>query len=495
MSIENARRIADTVLYEGYLLYPYRASNGKNLTRVRWQFGVLTPRAQAEADPQPVATHTMVSGAGETWYSATECIVDPNGDTRIDVRLRFLRVQSRRVEEGAAGSLQSGDEGVETELDHSFSLPELAAGEQVVAFDLEETIEADNGVVRRCQALSLRLRASAEMLPGPYGIARLRLVVENVTDWAQLGVRRDEVLARSPVATHLVVALDDGRFVSLVDPPEWAKPAVAGCTNEHIWPVLVGSETQDTLLSAPMVLPDFPEVAPESPNELFDGLENDEILSLRIQTLTDAEKAEARATDPRAAAIIDAVDNLPPEIYERLHGAIRSLEPGGPGVSPVIEPGGPGVSPVIEPGGKPAHAPVPADDFPEIWTDEQGGVKKSTIAGTEEGVPWWNPAADASVHPDTDSLPIKGVDVARGSRVVLRPGLARSDAQDMFLVDREATVAAVLFDVDDEPYLAVVLDDDPGADIMRWHGRYLYFKPHEVDPILESASPGLGEVS
>jgi hypothetical protein len=131
-------------------------------------------------------------------------------------------------------------------------------------------------------------------------------------------------------------------------------------------------------------------------------------------------------------------------------------------------------------------APVPADDFPEIWTDDQGGVKKSTVAGAEEGVPWWNPAADASVNPDTDAVPIKGVDVARGSRVVLRPGLARSDAQDMFLVDRVATVAAVLFDVDDEPYLAVVLDDDPGADIMRWHGRYLYFKPWEVEPVLQS---------
>ncbi len=464
MSLDDARKIADTVLYEGYLLYPYRASNGKNLTRVRWQFGVLIPRLQSETDPSAAAAPSTVSGAGETWYTATECIVDPSGDpgeTSLDVRLRFLRLQSRVVEDGAAGGLQTGDEGTETELDVSLSLADLCAGEQVVPFELPATEESDGGVVRRRQALSLRLRASAEMLPGAYGIARVRLVVENVTDWAQAGVTRDLVLARAAVATHVVVALTGARFVSLVDPPEWAKPAVAGCTNEHTWPVLVGSPAQDTLLSAPMVLPDFPEIAPESPNELFDGLENDEILSLRIQTLTDAEKAEARATDPRAAAIIDAVDNLPPELYERLHGAIRSLE---------------AVA-------KPANGPVPADDFPEIWTDEQGGVKKSTVPGAEEGVPWWNPAADASVDPDTDTVPIKGFEVGRGSRVVLRPGMVRSDAQDMFLVDREATVAAVLFDVDDEPYLAVVLDDDPGADIMRWHGRYLYFKPWEVEPV------------
>jgi hypothetical protein len=473
MSLDDARKIADTVLYEGYLLYPYRASNGKNLTRVRWQFGVLVPRLHAKTLPPPAGAPT-VSGAGETWYSATECILDPGGDPgeiSLDVRLRFLRLQSRVVSEGAAGGLQTGDEGTETELDVSFSLSALCAGEQVVPFELPATEDSEGGVVRRRQALSLQLRASAEILPGAYGIARLRLVVENVTDWAQAGAPRDLVLARAAVATHVVVALTGARFVSLVDPPEWAKPAVAGCTNEHTWPVLVGGPAQDTLLSAPMVLPDFPEIAPESPNELFDGLENDEILSLRIQTLTDSEKAEARATDPRAAAIIDAVDNLPPELYERLHGAIRSLEPGGPGVSPVREVA------------KPAKGPVPDDDFPEIWTDDEGAVKKSTVPGAEDGVPWWNPAADASVNPDTDTVPIKGFDVGRGSRVVLRPGLARSDAQDMFLVDREATVAAVLFDVDDEPYLAVVLDDDPGADIMRWHGRYLYFKPWEVEPV------------
>ena len=167
------------------------------------------------------------------------------------MRLRFLRLQSRVVEEGAASGLQTGDEGTETELDHSFTLDELCAGEQVVPFDLEATEESVDGVVRRRQALSIRLRASAEPLPGPYGIARVRLVVENVTDWSQVGVARDLVLARSAVATHLVVALTEGRFVSLIDPPEWAKPAVASCKNEHTWPVLVGSAAQDTLLSAP----------------------------------------------------------------------------------------------------------------------------------------------------------------------------------------------------------------------------------------------------
>lgn len=447
MSLDDARKIADSVLYEGYLLYPYRSSHPKNLTRVRWQFGVLVPEAQSESEPAGCATPT-VSGAGETWYSTTGCIVDQKDpDAVVDVRLRFLRLQSRVVPEDAGGP-GNGDEGTETEIDHRFSLSELTAGERVIPLELDATSETDGEVQRHRQALSLRLRASASALPGPYGIVQLRLRVENVTGWTKTGAGRDEVLAHSPIATHLLIGLTGGRFVSMVDPPEWAKPAVAGCTNEHTWPVLVGSTAQDTMLSAPMVLPDFPEVAPESPTDLFDSLENDELLSLRIMTLTDEEKAEARATDPRAASIIDSVDNLPPELYQRLHGAIRSLEA-----------------------------------FPEIVTDDTGKVRKSTVP-PEEGVPWWDPAADASVNPDTDSVPVNGVDVARGSRVVLRPGAARSDAQDMFLVGREATVAAVLFDIDDEPYLAVVLDDDPAAaEIMRWHGRYLYFKPHEVEPV------------
>src|SRR5205823_4180542 len=208
--------------------------------------------------------------------------------------------QARTMEEGGVGPLQSGDEGTETELECRLSLEKLCAAEHVVPFELEATCETEGPLTRRRQALSLQLRASAEALPGPYGINRLRLMVENVKDWARPGAGREEVLAHSPVATHLLVGVTGGRFVSLVDPPEWARPAVAGCSNEHTWPVLVGSPAQDTVLSAPMVLPDFPQIAPESPTDLFDGTENDELLSLRIMTLTDEEKAEARATDARA---------------------------------------------------------------------------------------------------------------------------------------------------------------------------------------------------
>jgi hypothetical protein len=180
-------------------------------------------------------------------------------------------------------------------------------------------------------------------------------------------------------------------------------------------------------------------------------------------TLTDAEKAEARATDPRAAAIIEHADNLPPEIYERLHGAIRSLT----GLPTRGAPPAPGVG----------------ESFPEIWTDDSGDVKGPPSI--------FDPTIDATYSPETDTVEIGGLRVGKGTRVVLRPAKGRSDAQDMFLAGRIASVQAILFDADEDAHLAVTLDDDPGADIQVSHGRYRYFKIDEVEPLpdLEEAQP------
>jgi hypothetical protein len=193
------------------------------------------------------------------------------------------------------------------------------------------------------------------------------------------------------------------------------------------------------MLAAPIILPDYPEVAAESPGELYDGTEIDEILTLRTLALSDEEKAAARATDARAAALIDRVEAMDAPTMEQLHGTIRAMT-----------------------GLRPAGA---ADGVPG-----------------EADVPWWDPGADASVSPGTDYVVVAGQRVARGSRVVLRPGARRADAQDMFLADREALVEAVLQDVDGVTYLAVSLADDPGADIRSAHGRFLYFAPDEVEP-------------
>ena len=106
-------------------------------------------------------------------------------------------------------------------------------------------------------------------------------------------------------------------------------------------------------------------------------------------------------------------------------------------------------------------------------------------APTEPPVPWWDPAADASVDPERDRVTVAGVAIGKGSRVVLRPRLNGTDAQDMFLAGRLATVHAVLSDVDGSYHLAVTLDDDPAAELQSAHGRFRYFLPDEVEPVGE----------
>jgi hypothetical protein len=238
----------------------------------------------------------------------------------------------------------------------------------------------------------------------------------------------------------------------MTDPPEWASPQVAGCQNTGCWPVLAGPEgNRQVMLAAPIILPDHPQVASESPGELYDGTEIDEILTLRTLALSAQEKAAARATDPRAAALIDRIDAMDAPTMAQLHGTIRAMS---------------------------AHRPA------------SGPASPASPAGEGEHVPWWDPGADASVSPGTDAVFVAGHRVARGSRVILRPGRRRADAQDMFLAGRAALVEAVLLDVDDTAYLAVTLADDPAADLQSAHGRFLYFAPDEVEPDAGETSAG-----
>lgn len=467
---ERARTIADAVLYEGYLLYPYRASAEKN--QMRWQFGVLMPPMWAQGEFQ------------ENWFHQTELLVEPEEATALHLRCRFLHVQTKNVEKADASGgfvpadrltvgdreVLSWDEAVDTEFDTVVGLSELLTGSdqeipvQIAGDRIEEPLlgpgdDVVGRIVRTREPLDAVLSVHAEPLDGPFGAALLRVRLENVSRAEPL--TREEALRYALVAAHTMLAVSDGSFVSLLDPPEWARPAVEACKNVNVWPVMVGEEGEidDVVLASPIILYDNPKVAPESAGELYDGLEIDEILTLRTMTLTDEEKREARATDPRAAAIIDRVEDMPAEVLDRLHGAIRYLR----GVGPSQVNGMP-TEPKDEP---PAYG---MDGQPMPWE-------------APESPPWWDPGVDGSVSPETDCVVIAGVPVARGSRVVMRPRNGRSDAQDMFLDGRQATVQAVLCNVDDEWHVAVTPDDDPIADMMISHGRFLYFSPDELEPV------------
>ena len=187
-------------------------------------------------------------------------------------------------------------------------------------------------LIHRWDALDGVLRVQGERVAGPYQALRLRVRVENRTEPdpapGPLATREDG-LRYALVAAHTLIRIPGGTFISMTDHPEWASGEVAACTNIGTWPVLGGpGDCRDLVLSSPVILYDHPEIAPESAGDLFDATEIDEILTLRTLALTDEEKREARATDPRAADLIDRLDGLPPEMMEKLHGAIRYLEPG-----------------------------------------------------------------------------------------------------------------------------------------------------------------------
>jgi hypothetical protein len=510
MSLDEVRKVADAVLYEGYILYPYRASSQKNHSR--WQFGVLMPPAYTEADPS------------ENSALQAECVFEHYDEPAVEVTLRFLQVQRRRTEGTAPGpgstlapdardasardAASAGDasardaasatdaptpapgrpasdplgpavwdEAVEQEVTVVVPSTELLGPGAVLQFaipggDESETVPGAR-VVRRREPLTGSIAVTATPLPGPWQAARL--TVQAVNESPAAASSRGDALPAALVAAHLIITVSGGAFLSMTDPPEWASHEVAACQNTGCWPVLAGPEgTRQVMLASPIILPEHAQIAAESPGELYDGTEIDEILTLRTLALSDEEKAAARATDPRAAALIDRVDAMDAPTMEQLHGTIRAMTgPRSGSGSP-----GPGLA-----GTGPADtglAGAPALD----------GL--AGLAGAEAGVPWWDPGADASVSPATDFVVVSGQRVACGSRVILRPGARRADAQDMFLAGRAARVEAVLIDVDDTSYLAVTLADDPAADLQSAHGRFLYFSPDEVEPCAE---PGSGETA
>jgi hypothetical protein len=468
----HARRVADAILYEGYLLYPYRQSARKN--QARFQFGVLMPPGYARVDDcEPSAAQT-------------ECLVECPDDARAEITIRFLHVRHRTVqavspEDGKLRDVASlrvdgteftaWTEAAECEEQVDLAVADLAGPGAEVPFHIgsgesAEDLADSRGVragrlTRRWATLDGVIRVQAERVAGPYRALRLHVRIENHSRPDSPLADRDDGLRYAFVAAHSLIGVPGGSFISMTDHPEWAAAEAAACTNIGTWPVLAGpAECRDLMLSSPVILYDHPEIAPESAGNLFDATEIDEILTLRTMALTDEEKQEARATDPRAADLIDRLDGLPPEMMERLHGAIRYLKPA---------PGRP------SPGG-PFPARTTSGPFP--------GAAAATDPGGFEppSAPWWDPGADMSVSPETDHVVIEGIRIARGSKVRMRPGTRRADAQDLFLAGREALVEAVLHDVDGQVHVAVSPVSDPVAELQRSHGRFLYFAPDEIEP-------------
>jgi hypothetical protein len=254
MADDRVRQIADAVLYEGHMLFPYRLSALKN--RQRWTFGGIYPAAYART-------------TGDRSRVRFECLVE-GASPHVDLEVRFLQIVRR----------DDRDEAVER-----------SASTGIV----------EHGPVRaRVEARTDRLRD---------GLHRLSASIENTSDWS--GGDRDEAMHHALASAHAVARVAGGSFLSPRESEE-------GLGNEGLWPVLVGE------LASPIILDDYPRVAPESPGDFFDGGEIDQLLVLNILGLTDAEKEEVRGGDPRARELLERTEAITEEQLLRLHGTWRA---------------------------------------------------------------------------------------------------------------------------------------------------------------------------
>ena len=271
MKLDLVEQVARSVMYEGYMLYPYTATAVKN--QHRWNFGVLYPPAY------------------DTALMQTDCLAEAGPAAVLTASVRFLQLE--------------GEQAIERRIDVDFP---VGSGRALKEFAFSE------------------VRGEIEMTAGlaAESLCRFRIQIRNRTPFE--GGTRDDALARSLISVHTILTIWGGEFVSLMDPPDPYREAARSCRNIGTWPVLAGVEGErDTMLSAPIILYDYPQIAPESRGDLFDGTEIDEILTLRILTLSDEEKAAIRTGDPRAREILERSEALSEAHLAKLHGALRGM--------------------------------------------------------------------------------------------------------------------------------------------------------------------------
>jgi hypothetical protein len=308
-------QLADAVLYEGHVLWPYRRSALKN--RQRWTFGGVYPAAYARSssDRSVVQVECLVEG------------VEPS----LDVEIRFLHVVHRQAMNNMAEPVDevAGYLTWDETTERTVELRDVRAGEPRSApIDVPggRDVELVEGgvLVRSWQRLEGYVEVQAERLEE--ALHRVRVRIGNDSDWPQ--IERDGAIRRTMLSAHAVLRARRGELVSAIAPPDRVVAATAELRSDGLWPILVGDDgDRDTILAAPIILEDYARCAPESPGDFFDGGEIDQMLVLNIIGLTEEERREMRAGDPRAREILERTEAMTFEELARLNGAIRDLRP------------------------------------------------------------------------------------------------------------------------------------------------------------------------
>ena len=372
--------LLESLLYEGYALYPYTPGATKNATPT--PFGIVYPPAYAE---------TLTSTYD---HCELRCVLQAPADAVLSAEVRFLAPVGERHQA----------------QERRIALP----GAMVGALAHEPAVKESSVPSESGPPLAVRVSLGAESLGGREYEVRLR--VENRTIVSS-GLDRRHALERSLISTHPLVQVTGGRFVSVLERP---------CASVNTFPVLAtGDDT--AMLGAAIVLPEHPQIAPESRGGLFDSTEIEEALLLHVQVLSDAERAEIEAADPAVREMIARAAAATPSDILALHGRVTLRDPET-------------TEPPVEPAGLP---------------DPRAGEELAEVDGRR---------------------------FRRGAKVLIRPA-ADADVQARMLDGRAATLERIFTDYDGRVHFGVTIDDDPGQELMRDTGRFLYFFAEEMEVI------------
>src|SRR5262245_45841070 len=308
-------QIVNSVLYEGYVLYPYRPSI-KN--RTRFTFGRVYPEA-----------FSISQNGAEPFIMQTECLVQSSAVPSFEVVVRFLHPLAREIgvfesdavehsgdakpvpelrvdgriyqswQEAVERSISIAPQPIRSLADRSLELPftfPSSCTSELIRNDAGDIV----GVMTRRQE-ELQGRVEIGAAPIDAKVFKISVRIVNQTPVSEHALSsQDAVIMRTFASTHVVLSAQEGEFLSLLDPPAEYIDAAGSCQQVGAYPVLVGEEKRgqrDTMLASPIILYDYPRIAPESPGDLCDSTEIDEILTLRVMAMTDAEKSEMRQID------------------------------------------------------------------------------------------------------------------------------------------------------------------------------------------------------
>jgi len=327
---ESIAAIARTVLYEGYILWPYRRSALKN--QQRWTFGGVFPRAYSSIHPDDASA------------MRTECLLVGDAQTSVFVRVHFLHVLDRLIARLEGSDLTFVDDLDFEDMRYTrwqeatervVVCPPFQVGRDLQPLNVPVVVEGGEmrewlgdghdhaaAVIRRWQGIYGTVTITAEALRD--GLFRIAVNIRNDSPWH--GEQRTQVMLRTMVSTHTILQTRHGAFVSLIDPPAEYREAAAQCRNVGAWPVLVGERgTRDAILSSPIILYDHPQVAPESPGDFFDAAEIDQLMIMSILGMSPAEQNAMAETDASTRNILERCRGLSQEQLSQLYGTIRGL--------------------------------------------------------------------------------------------------------------------------------------------------------------------------